>query len=116
MYCFLNKILDQIIQFSPARATTRGWNVTLLVIGAVSVRVTVFFFNFLFPILSGLYPYPSNIFFTFKIRPQRIFSIYVQQLQGGKFLLNEMVAEVPMETRTSVDNLKLSENVEVSIF
>jgi hypothetical protein len=74
------------------------------------------FFNFLFPILSGLYPYPNNIFFTFKIRPQRIFSIDVQQLQGGKFLLNEMVAEVPMETRTSVDNLKLSENVEVSIF
>ncbi|EFX79113.1 LOW QUALITY PROTEIN: hypothetical protein DAPPUDRAFT_245103 [Daphnia pulex] len=45
------------------------------------------------------------------------FSQYVQQLQGGKFLLNEMVHPVvPVETRTLVDNLKLSANFEVPIF
>ncbi len=74
-----------------------------------------FFFNFLFPIISGLYPCASNIFFTFYIQGLNDFSQYVQQLQGGKFLLNEMVAVVPVETRTSVDNLKFSANFEVPI-
>ncbi|EFX79116.1 hypothetical protein DAPPUDRAFT_319717 [Daphnia pulex] len=31
-------VQDHIIQLSPARATTKGWNVTLQVINAVSVR------------------------------------------------------------------------------
>ncbi|EFX60890.1 hypothetical protein DAPPUDRAFT_341082 [Daphnia pulex] len=42
-------VQDRIIPFSPARATTKGWNVPLQVIGAVSVRVTAFFFTFYFP-------------------------------------------------------------------